>query len=328
MTPTFTTNIASSEPVVITGNVLLPTRNARDARGNDCRWQLERITQQIESPEVRTILQTVFADLLRLLECLTLIERHLRHVHQADATFAFFQLIHDEARCLVDFIRNEALTCERMSEELADTLDGVSFALSHDLRRVFESDGCDSNLNSAPYTVLSKIHRAHDVLTNCLQQSTVSLAIVFDHTLVGARLFNNSDMRYRQSLQLCQDLLTLTQLVEMFQETHDASTLADLVSGLDRFRNESMECLMYSDWPQFESFCERITVAADDDNSLPPILHQFQCYLEALLGQVRMRAVLAEASGANQAPSATAPSTSPFDSQIEETVWDTFSFSV
>ena len=79
---------------------------------------------------------------------------------------------------------------------------------------------------------------------------------------------------------------------------------------------------MYSDWPQFESFCERITVAADDHNSLAPILHQFQCYLEALLGQVRMRAVLAEAQ------SAAAPSTSPFDSQTEETVWDTFAFAV
>lgn len=328
MTPTFTTNIASSEPVLITGDSLLPTRNSRAAGGSDCRRQLDSITDQIESSEVRTILRTVFADLMRLLECLTLIERHLRHVHQADATFAFFQLIHDEARCLVDFIRNEALTCEGMSDELADTLDGVSFALGHDLRRVFESDNCDSNFKGAPYTVLSKVHRAHDVLTNCLQQSTVSLAIVFDHTLVGARLFNNSDMRYRQSLQLCQDLLTLTQLVEMFQETQYAATLSDLVRGLDRFRNESMECLMYSDWPQFESFCERITVAADDYNSLAPVLHQFQCYLEALLGQVRMRAVLAEASNPNQAQSDAAPSTSPFNSQTEETVWNTFAFAI
>jgi hypothetical protein len=50
---------------------------------------------------------------------------------------------------------------------------------------------------------------------------------------------------------------------------------------------------MYSDWPQFESFCERIKVAAPSPLELEPVLHQFRCYLETLLGQVRMRAVLA-----------------------------------
>ena len=51
---------------------------------------------------------------------------------------------------------------------------------------------------------------------------------------------------------------------------------------------------MYSDWPQFESFCERISVTSTNLPSLVEVLHQFQCYLETLLGQVRMRAVLAE----------------------------------
>ena len=44
--------------------------------------------------------------------------------------------------------------------------------------------------------------------------------------------------------------------------------LASLTSGIAKFRNESMECLMYSDWPQFESFCERIRVASTDFPSL------------------------------------------------------------
>jgi hypothetical protein len=53
-----------------------------------------------------------------------------------------------------------------------------------------------------------------------------------------------------------------------------------------------MELLMYSDWPQFECFCERFDMQSNA-LELKTVLHQFRCYLETLLGQVRMRAVLA-----------------------------------
>jgi hypothetical protein len=117
--------------------------------------------------------------------------------------------------------------------------------------------------------------------------------MLFDPKLGGEQLFNNSDMRYRQSLQLCQDLATLIQLTETSEKENSESALAGLRAGIEKFRNESMECLMYSDWPQFESFCERIEVAVTKAPELEQVCHQFRCYLETLLGQVRMRAVLA-----------------------------------
>ncbi len=259
-----------------------------------CAWHLERIVAQIESAEVKETIQVVFADLLRLLECLGLIEAHLRQVDSADETFALFQLIHDDARGLVEFIRTDAMNCAGITEELADTLDGITFVINHDLQRVFESDSRGPLSDRTAHVILSRVHRAYDVLTNCLQQSTISLAMVFDRTLVGAKLFDNSDIRYRQSLQLCQDLLTLRQLVENFEETQGECGLGRVSAGIAKFRSESMECLMYSDWPQFESFCERIKVASSDLPHMVEVLHQFQCYLETLLSQVRMRAVLAE----------------------------------
>jgi hypothetical protein len=149
--------------------------------------------------------------------------------------------------------------------------------------------------------------------------------MVFDRSLVGAKLFDNSDMRYRQSLQLCQDLLTLRQLVENFEEQAGELALTSLTSGIRKFRNESMECLMYSDWPQFESFCERILVASTDFPTLVEVLHQFQCYLETLLSQVRMRAVLAEQTPfSNDAPTSFEFSEShaePLSSEAEEAYW-------
>lgn len=296
---------------------------------NTYRWHLDRVVEQIESAEVRAIVRTVFKDLSRLLECLSLIESHLRHVQKAQETLTLFHLIHDETRSLLEFIRTDALNVEALTDELKDTLDGICFALGHDLRRVFDNSSAEANAASATHAVLSQVHRAHDVLTNCLQQSTVSLAVVFDTNLVGAKLFNNSDARYQQSLQLCQDLLTLRQLVESFEENGGEVALGNLTAGLEKFRGESMECLMYSDWPQFESFCERVTLSTDDHSTLAPVLNQFQCYLEALLGQVRMRAVLTESSqtpfnDSHNTPSA--PLSSSLTTEPEEAAWGPYAF--
>jgi hypothetical protein len=277
------------------GNESVPNWTAPEPEHGTCGWQLKHVIEGIESGEVKELVRVVFQDILRLLECLGLIESHLRQVDSAGETFALFQLIHDEARSLVEFIRTDALNCAGLDEELADTLDGITFVINHDLQRVFENDTRTDLSQKATHVILSEVHRAYDVLTNCLQQSTISLAMVFDRSLVGSKLFDNSDVRHKQSLQLCQDLLTLHQLVETSNSTNDVN-LSALMAGITRFQLESLEYLMYSDWPQFESFCERIRVSTADSPSLTSVLHQFQCYLETLLGQVRLRAVLADQS--------------------------------
>jgi hypothetical protein len=320
-TNVITNQTQTAEPIV-SPQAEASTSNEAETARRKCRWYLDRVVGQIPSPKVRRIVGTVFQDLTRLLECLSIIERHLRHVNTSEESFAFFQLIRNEARSLVEFIRTDALTCDSIPEDLADALDGITFALSHDLRRVFENEDSQPDPDKTAYTVLSRVHRAHDVLTNCLQQSTITLALVFDRELEGATLFNNSDKRYRESLKLCEDLSMLRHLVDALAKGGSQFALRDLMACLEKFRGESMEFLMYSDWPQFESFCERIEVAGPDKSSLAPVLHQFQCYLETLLGQVRMRAVLADeypASLGEQAnhmwPATTEPDVPPQDSE-------------
>jgi hypothetical protein len=257
------------------------------------RFQIGRVVRGIESPIVKEIICVVFDDLLRLLECLDVIEVHLRRVESAEQTFEVFQLIHDDARTLVDFIQADALRRDVMPEELFDTLDGIAFAVNHDLQRVFETNPNAPTAENKTHAIIGKLYRGHDILTNCLQQSTITLAMVFDPELEGSKLFNNSDMRFRQSLQLCEDLSQLVQLVEASEENPGMKIPDILAHTIQRFRNESMELLMYSDWPQFESFCERFDDMQGKAHELKNVLHQFRCYLETLLGQVRMRAVLA-----------------------------------
>jgi hypothetical protein len=303
--------------------------NLHPASVTECRAHLERIVERIPRSRVRRVVGTVFQDLMRLLECLTIIEGRLRHVHTAEESLAFFQLIRDEARSLIEFIRADALNCDEIAGELADTLDGITFALSHDLRRVFEGE-YETAADNPPYVVLGRVHRAHDVLTNCLQQSTISLAVVFDRTLLGTKLFDNSEKRYRQSLKLCSDLESLHQLVHEFVD--GSAEAGDLNAGLERFRNESLEFLMYSDWPQFESFCERIQILVKNSSALAPVLHQFLCYLETLSRQVNMRAVLADERGTslvelNHGNAPANDETLAFENQDAE-LWREFAFAV
>ncbi|HYE64953.1 MAG TPA: hypothetical protein VD966_05190, partial [Pyrinomonadaceae bacterium] len=56
-------------------------------------------------------------------------------------------------------------------------------------------------------------------------------------------------------------------------------------------RHGSMHYLMYRDWEEFERFVVEV-MDTRSAGELAPVLHRFARYLETLLGQVRMRAVL------------------------------------
>jgi hypothetical protein len=283
-----------------------------------CRVELHRVVNQIEPQRVRQVVDTVFTDLLELLERLGQVGSDLHRMETVEETFGALQAIRDEAWALVDFIRSEALNSPLMRDKLIDTLNGITFAVSHDLMRVFESEDTVCS-DRSPQIVIPKLYRAHDILTNCLQQSTITLALVFDAELCGARLFNNSDVRFRQSLRLCTELTTLVHLTEACLRDY-AGARKNLSVGLNKFRNESLECLMYSDWPQFESFCERVNLIGMPRREFETLLHQFRYYLETLLNQVKMRAVLAKVFPPQM--SAPTPFSSSTNSQEQDSAWD------
>jgi hypothetical protein len=288
-----TTQVLSVEDAATTRvqhNSGLPTQESRQS---PVRLQIDLLVAHIEDRTVRDLVYTVFEDLLCLLESLDLIESHLHTVDHARETLVLFQLIHDEARALMEFIRRNALSVDAITETLHDTLDGIAFAMSHDLQRVFESE-LDRPIDEPDIVVIGKLNRSHGVLINCLQQSAITLAMVFDSTLVGAKLFNNSDVRYWESIELCKGLSDLIQLLVCFEEEMDERARATMVRGINKFRTQSMQFLMYTDWPEFESFCEKAVSSRDELQQLEPVIHQFRCYLETLLSEVKMRAVLAD----------------------------------
>lgn len=256
---------------------------------------IDAMVSRIEPQAVSQIVGRVFEDLLRLLDCMDLIQSHLREVDQADETLVLYQLIYAEAHSLLAYIKDVALSNEALDQNLSETLDGIAFAVEHDVKRAFEGSMHGPGPTRSSEAVVGAIIRSHDVLTNCLQQSTISLALVFDSSLVGAKLFNNSATRLRESLKLCEDLAELIQIMDWVENNSSLDARVAMIEAVMKFRSEGMQFLMYSDWPEFERFCGKITSSCED--SKPEALyHQFRCYLETLLGQVKMRAVFADAS--------------------------------
>ncbi len=255
------------------------------------RSQISVLLTHIDAPASQTMLRRIFGDLACILEHLNDIENDLVLNHDVHDTLARFKRVREEALALVIFIESQALHSEGLDEKLFKALDGISYAITHELRRVFRVELIGLDSDQARHIVRGRIIHSHGLLSNCFQQSTISLANVFDSTITGAMLFDDLQLRLQQSLVLCRDLWKLTRLVERAEANGDDQSIIAFVQGLSQFRHGSMHYLMYKDWEEYEIF-ERKIMAANSLTDLVPMLGPFLCYLEALYGHVRMRAAL------------------------------------
>lgn len=266
-----------------------PEQSSHDSLGT--RSQINRLIEQIEQ-DVRQPVSEVFSSLLELLRHVPAFE-NLSEELPAPETGAALEGFRGRANVLVDFMLATATETASRYELLSETLDGISFAMSHDVKRIFDSELKALNWKAGEHLSKGNVAYIQGLLTNCLQQSIITLAQVFDSSLDGARLFDNNKARLRESLILCRDLM------DMLQNVHAAETdlprqLPLMVDRVSRFRNESMQFLMYKDWQEFETITERLRVSGGESSEPGSPLHSFKCYLETLLGQVKLRAVLVD----------------------------------
>lgn len=252
--------------------------------------QIDLILGNTEYLPVLQAVRRIFNDLVRLLDCLRLMEVNLHHVGE---TLALLELVQADTLSLLDFTEKQALKTDGISERLYEVLDGMSFAMRHEVRRVFEDDLRELSAEE-PREIKAKIGYAHRILTNCLQQSIITLAQVFDPRLDGRQLFDNSKARLKQSLLLCKDLWTMISLVRRAERNYDPASISLVIDRVKAFRNGSMHYLMYRDWGHFERIVEELDRMLSGNSESGPALHQFLCYLETLLSQVKLRGVLAE----------------------------------
>jgi hypothetical protein len=239
-------------------------------------------------------MRRVFTDLARLLDYLRLIEKKVQQDQLLASTFSVFTNIHKESLALIEGIDADMLHLEGAGEELLSTLDGISYAIGHEIGRVYGFELVGINDPQSP-PIRAKLERAHGLLRNCFQQSTITLTQIFDPALDGEELFNDFHARREEALILYRDLWNLVGLARRADKECDQFSVALLLAHLKRFRDGSMCYLMYRDWEEYERFVKQVT-AARRILEIGPALEGLACYLETLLGQVRLRSVLTNVS--------------------------------
>jgi hypothetical protein len=256
--------------------------------------EVDLVLQNILNPNLQEISQTILRAMLRYFNWLTRIENNLQKLDTLLESLSLLEVLEFEARGLTDFIDTRAVKLANGNERLLDVLDGISYGITHDLRRVFERELVRGVTEQSIPIVYGKILHAHGLLTNCFQQSTITLLQVFNPALDASKLFNDYELRLQQSLILCKDLSSLMRFVRLAQANDDPDVLRSVTARILEFRDGSMQYLMYKDWRGYESLALEVITAVENNLDPKPLLHRFICYLEVLYGHVKMRAVLAD----------------------------------
>lgn len=254
---------------------------------------LQKLLDELSPDKLNSDVRRIFVDLARLIDYLRWIESALQADRPLKHTLGVFTLLHEEARGLQDLIDKRALRGGEFEGDVFDALDSTAYAIDMELRKVFGHELIGlSMLKEAPL-IYVKVEQAHGLLSNCFQQSTVALAQLFAPSIDGKQLFHSFQNRLEQSIDLCRDLWRLLKFVRHASNERDRYPVSSFKSRLGAFREGSLRFLMYKDWETYERFAQEIG-GARGAVELAPVLHRFDCYLETLLGQVRMRAVLAD----------------------------------
>jgi hypothetical protein len=269
------------------------TETQREVQAN-LKSAVNKTIDSIHDRDLRDVTETILSEMLRFFDWLDRIENNLHRLDTLMESLSLLEVLEFEARSLLDFIEVRALRVAGGNERLHEVLDGITYGITHDLRRIFERELVRGVTEHSTPIVYGKILHAHGLLTNCFQQSTITLLQVFNPQLNASSLFNDIESRLKQSLVLCKDLSSLMRFVRLSQANSDPDVLRTVVDRILEFRDGSMHYLMYKDWRGYESLALEVITAIENNLDAKPLLHRFLTFLELLYGHVKMRAVLAE----------------------------------
>lgn len=256
------------------------------------RDEIRLALSQIENPQIQLLVETCFEQIVVVFGRLALIESNLRKLDTLLESLSIFDVLQYEIRNFVQFLETEALTNEGLDAKLGETLDGICYGISHDIKRIFERELSGDIRNQTTPIVYGKIVHSHGLLTNCFQQSLITLLQLFNRSVDPLSIFNDFEERVRQSLILCNDLAALLRVVRTAEHQPTPESLNQLVQSALNFRDNSMHYLMYRDWRGYERLALALIAAIEANSDAKDLLHQFNCFLELLYGHVKMRAVL------------------------------------
>lgn len=235
-----------------------------------------------------------FIELNHLLRYLDLIEEEIERKREMDKTVLIFRSIRVRAEALCQRVNQLAAQTLEEHKTLQEALEGIGFALRHELRKVFEEKFISQKEEEANQFFRTEITRHYSVLYNCFQQSIIVLAQVFDPMLDGKSIFEDYKVRYEQSVILYRELNLLLQKLRRVDKDAGFLQKTYFINSLKQFQQETMQFLMHRDWEEFENHVREVVETYDEMGDLVPVFLRLTIYLETLLRQVSLRNVLNE----------------------------------
>jgi hypothetical protein len=255
--------------------------------------RLAAIIKGIGNEQLRQDVAKVLLELFRLLRYLGFIAEDLENDKPLKNSLLIFSLVNSEVRLLLEFIENKLLKVRNLPHDVHQAIDSCAYALNMELRKIFGRELVGFvYLRQAP-PIYAKVENSHGLLRDAFQQSVVALAQVFDPQLTGTEIFQAFQTKLDQSLTIRNDIWRLLSFVRRFVESGTREDSPALVERMALFRDTSLKHLMYKDWDAYEQFLEEVIVARGFED-VQQVSHRFAVFLETLLGQVNMRAVLAD----------------------------------
>jgi hypothetical protein len=270
----------------------LPVRTPADDLNDRLKVEIRVALELIDDPVVRELGQTIFDEILRVFTRLNLIGSNLHKLDTLMENLSILEVLHFEIRSLLEYLEIQAINTPGVNQRLEETLDGISYGISHDLKRIFERELIGDLKEQSTPVVYGKILHTHGLLTNCFQQSLITLLQNFNPALDPFQIFDDFEERLRQSLLLCSDLAALMRVVRQAEAEPTPDALHEVVQHALKFRDGSMQYLMYRDWRGYERLALALITSIETNGDSTDLLNQFACYLEVLYGHVKMRAVL------------------------------------
>ena len=102
--------------------------------------EIDLVTDSIADRELREVSKNILSELVRFFDWLARIESNLHKLDTLLESLSLLEVLEFEARSLVDYIEGRALKAARGNERLTDVLDGITYGITHDLRRIFERE--------------------------------------------------------------------------------------------------------------------------------------------------------------------------------------------
>lgn len=257
------------------------------------RPELLRLAERVSPDALAGDVSMIFSLLVRALEQLGFVESLLRRDFPLKQTLPIFTLVQEQSRSLVWIIEARALRAGEARQEVHESLDSAAYALSMELNKVYRRELVGLAASGQAPLIYTRVENACGLLRDCFEQTAIAIACLFEPDFDGPQLFPGIRRKLERSLRLREDVWTLLELVRRAEKERDRRPLAPLIERLNAFQQGSMRFLMFKDWESFERFVAELT-AARGAIELGPVLHRFATYLEALFGQINMRALLAD----------------------------------